>query len=209
MVIKNRLREQDIHKIVDVFNSKWEIDKYSRFVPFSEIEKNEYNLNIPRYIDTQEEEDIQDLNGHLNGGIPDRDIDSLQEYWEVYPNLKSTLFSPLREGYKKLNVEQTRTKDTIFEHPEFREYSQKLNRIFEEWKSDVFDILSGVTEETSPKKLIHAISEVILKQYSNRPLIIRYDVYQHLLDYWNEIMKDDIYLIIEDGWKAKVDRGDR
>jgi type I restriction enzyme M protein len=203
---KNRLREQDIHKIVDVFNSKWEIEKYSRFVPFSEIEKNEFNLNIPRYIDTQEEEDIQDLNGHLNGGIPDRDIDSLHEYWEVYPSLRSTLFSPLREGYKKLNVEKSMIKDTIFDHHEFKDYSQKLNLLFEEWKSEVYETLSEVSEDTRPKKLIHIISELILERYSNRPLINRYDIYQHLMDYWNETMKDDIYLIIEDGWIAKVER---
>ncbi len=203
---KNRLREQDIHKVVDVFNNKWEINKYSRFVPFSEIEKNEYNLNIPRYIDTQDEEDIQDLDAHLNGGIPDRDIDSLKEYWEVYPNLRSTLFSPLREGYQKLNVEKAQIKDTIFEHPEFRSYKMGLNQIFEEWKSEVYDALSEISEGTSPKELIHSISESILMHYSNRPLIIRYDIYQHLLDYWNETMKDDVYLIIEDTWKAKVDR---
>lgn len=203
---KNRLREQDIHKIVDVFNRQWEINKYSRFVPFSEIEKNEYNLNIPRYIDTQEEEDFQDLNAHLNGGIPDRDIDALQEFWEVYPNLRSSLFSQLRQGYQKLNVDKSQIKDTIFEHQEFKDYSEKLNIIFDEWKSEVYDTLSGISDGTSPKKLIHTISESILKQYSNRPLIIRYDIYQHLLDYWNETMKDDVYLIIEDGWNAKVDR---
>lgn len=203
---KNRLREQDIHKIVDVFNSQWEIDKYSRFVPISEIEKNEYNLNIPRYIDTQEEEDIQDLNAHLNGGIPNRDIDSLKDFWEVYPNLRSTLFSQLREGYQKLNVDKSRIKDTIFEHPEFKDYSHQLHHIYEEWKSEIYDTLSNITEGTSPKQLIHTISESILTHYSNRPLIIRYDIYQHLLDYWSETMKDDVYLIIEDGWKAKVDR---
>lgn len=203
---KNRLREQDIHKIVDVFNNHWEIDKFSRFVPFSEIEKNDYNLNIPRYIDTQEEEDIQDLNAHLNGGIPDRDVDSLKEFWTVYPNLCSTLFSQLRKGYQKLNVEKSQIKDAIFDHPEFKQYSQQLNHIFEEWRVDVYETMSGITESTSPKKLIHTISESILKHYSNRPLIIRYDIYQYLLDYWNETMKDDVYLIIEDGWTAKVDR---
>ena len=67
--------------------------------PFLKIEKNEYNLNIPRYIDTQEEEDIQDLNAHLSGGIPQKDIDALQEYWEVYPNLRREMFTQLREGY--------------------------------------------------------------------------------------------------------------
>ena len=77
---KNRLREQDIHKIVDVFNRQWELEKYSRLVPFEEIEQNEYNLNLPRYIDSQEEEDKQDLKGHLKGGIPQADLDALQEY---------------------------------------------------------------------------------------------------------------------------------
>lgn len=203
---KNRLREQDIHKIVDVFNNQWEIDKYSRFVPFPEIEKNEYNLNIPRYIDTQEEEDIQDLNGHLNGGIPNRDVDSLKDYWEVYPSLRKSLFAPLREGYQKLTVAKKEIKDTIFGHPEFKAYSNQLHHIFEDWKSEVFDTLSGVEEGTAPKQFIHSIAESILNQYSNRPLINRYDIYQHLLDYWNEIMKDDIYMIIEDGWNAKVTR---
>jgi type I restriction enzyme M protein len=203
---KNRLREQDMHKIVDVFNTQWELDKYSRFVRFEEIEKNEYNLNIPRYIDTQEEVDIQDLDAHLNGGIPNRDIDALEEYWKVYPNLKTALFSPLREGYSKLNVDQTEIRETIFTHSEFKAYSEKVNVIFESWKEEVYPTLSGINAETSPKEFIHEISESILKQYSNRPLIVRYDIYQHLMDYWAEVMKDDIYLLIEDGWTAKVER---
>lgn len=203
---KNRLREQDIHKIVDVFNSQWEIDKYSRFVPFDEIEKNEFNLNIPRYIDTQEVEDIQDLNAHLNGGIPDRDVESLQKYWKVYPNLKQTLFSTLHDGYYKLNVPKSDIRDTIFEHPEFKAYSNRLNQLFENWKNQVYDTLSDIQEGTSPKDFIHTISEAILEEYSNRPLIIRYDIFQHLMDYWGETMKDDLYLIIEDGWTAKVER---
>ena len=75
---KNRLREQDIHKIVDTFNGQNNLPKYARFVPLTEIKENEYNLNIPRYIDTQEEEEIQDLTAHLQGGIPARDIYALK-----------------------------------------------------------------------------------------------------------------------------------
>jgi len=192
--------------MVDVFNSQWELDKYSRSVPFEEIEKNEFNLNIPRYIDTQEEEDIQDLNAHLNGGIPKRDIDELNEYWKVYPNIKSSLFSHLREGYYQLEVNQSAVKDVILNHEEFKEYSAQLNVFFEEWKGKVYDTLSTINDETRPKEFIYDIAESILEQYSNRPLIIRYDIYQHLLDYWNETMKDDVYMIIEEGWTAKVDR---
>lgn len=203
---KNRLREQDIHKIVDAFNRQWEIDKFCRLVPYNEIEKNEYNLNIPRYIDTQEEEDIQDLNAHLNGGIPQKDIDALQEFWTVYPNLRKDLFTPIREGYAKLNVEKSAIKSTIFEHSDFLQYDTQLNGLFEDFKSVNHAKMNAISFDTKPKDFIKTISEDILERYGNKPLIGQYDIYQHLLDYWNETLKDDVYLIIEDGWVAKVKR---
>ncbi|MCR9289974.1 MAG: type I restriction-modification system subunit M [Bacteroidetes bacterium] len=203
---KNRLREQDLHKIVDTFNSQWELDKYSRFVPYSEIEKNEYNLNIPRYIDTQEEEDIQDLNAHLNGGVPQKDIDALQEYWEVYPNLRKELFTPIREGYSKLNVEKAAIKSTIYEHPDFTAYNAKLDALFEAYQGHNHPIMNAIDEDTKPKTFIKTIAEDLLERYANKPLMVRYDVYQHLLDYWNETMKDDVYLLVEEGWVATVKR---
>jgi type I restriction enzyme M protein len=203
---KNRLREQDIHKIVDAFNRQWEIDKFCRLVPYNEIEKNEYNLNIPRYIDTQEEEDIQDLNAHLSGGIPQKDIDALQEFWTVYPNLRKDLFTPIREGYAKLNVEKSAIKSTIFEHSDFMQYDTQLNDLFEDFKSVNHAKMNSISSDTKPKDFIKTISEDILERYGNKPLIGQYDIYQHLLDYWNETLKDDVYLIVEDGWVAKVKR---
>ena len=119
---KNRLREQDIHKIVDTFNNRIEIEKYSRMIPHSEIAdpKNDYNLNIPRYIDSQEPEDIQDIEAHLLGGIPKRDIDDLEDYWKVYPTLKDNLFiNSKRKNYYNLNLNKDEIKSTIFNHPEF------------------------------------------------------------------------------------------
>lgn len=203
---KNRLREQDIHKIVDAFNRQWEIDKFCRLVPYSEIEKNEYNLNIPRYIDTQESEDIQDLNAHLNGGIPQKDIDALHEFWTVYPNLRKDLFTPIREDYTKLNVEKSAIKSTIFEHSDFMQYDTQLNSLFEDFKSVNHAKMNAISSDTKPKDFIKTISEDILERYGNKPLIGQYDIYQHLLDYWNETLKDDVYLIVEDGWVAKVKR---
>jgi type I restriction enzyme M protein len=203
---KNRLREQDIHKIVDAFNRQWEIDKYCRLVPYSEIEKNEYNLNIPRYIDTQEEEDIQDLNAHLNGGIPQKDIDALKKYWKIYPNLRKDLFTPIREGYAELNVEKNTTKSTIFEHEDFTQYNTKLDNLFVEYKENNHTRMNAIGADTKPKDFIKAIAEDLLERYANKPLIGQYDVYQHLLDYWNDTMKDDVYLLVEDGWVATVKR---
>ena len=91
---KNRLREQDIHKIVDTFVNQKETPRYARMVPFDEIAdpKNDFNLNIPRYIDSTEPEDIQDIDGHLRGGIPNPDIDALDAYWQVIPSVRDMLF---------------------------------------------------------------------------------------------------------------------
>lgn len=114
---KNRLRDQDIHKIVDVFNKQETVAKYSRFVKKTEIAdaKNDYNLNIPRYIDTQEEEDLQDIEAHLLGDIPNTDIDNLQEYWNFYPGLKKTLFGESkRMGYSHPKIAKDKVKETIF-----------------------------------------------------------------------------------------------
>ncbi|MGM0580732.1 MAG: type I restriction-modification system subunit M [Bacteroidota bacterium] len=203
---KNRLREQDIHKIVDVFNNNWELQKYARLVPFEEIEANEFNLNIPRYIDTQEDEDIQDLEAHLKGGIPERDITAMAEYWDVYPNLKNELFEPLRTGYEQLKVAPQDLKEKILAHPEFVTYQEKIDQIFKEFVEQNRPHLLAIKKDTSPKEFIKQLSQNLLELYSNRPLIIRYDVFQHLMNYWAEQMKDDVYLIIEEGWQAKTYR---
>src|SRR5713101_2993378 len=99
---KNRLRAQDIHKIVDVFKKRLDAPKYARMVSVEEIEKNEFSLNLPRYIDSQMPEDLQDIEGHLKGGIPTADVDALQRYWAVCPQLRSVLFTENRPGYVDL-----------------------------------------------------------------------------------------------------------
>lgn len=200
---KNRLRDQDIHKIVDVFEKQLEIPKYSRMVSIKKIaEDNEYNLNIPRYIDSSEEEDLQDISSHLLGGIPNRDVDKLKGYWEVYPTLKKVLYSEgNRENYSKLNVLEDDIKESIFTHNEFIEHQEKVNNIFNSWEIKNKDILNNICDETRPKEIIKVISEDILETFKSVKLIDEYDVYQGLMSYWNETMHDDVYLIVSDGWK--------
>jgi type I restriction enzyme M protein len=203
---KNRLREQDIHKIVDIFNKQLEVPKFSRMVPFNEISdpKNDYNLNIPRYIDSQEPEDIQDIEAHLLGDIPEDDIAALKDYWEVYPSLQNVLFSESdRIGYLKLTVSNDKIKLAILTHPEFETFNRIMDEVFKDWKTRNSDLLKELKAGARPKQVIQAISEDILNSYSNRQLLDKYDLYQHLMNYWNEVMQDDIYLIAADGWKAE------
>lgn len=200
---KNRLRHQDIHKIVDVFNKQIEIPKYSRNISFAEIEKNDYNLNIPRYIDSQEPEDLQDIEAHLKGGIPKYDVDALEKYWNVYPSLKNELFKKnARPGYLELNIEQSEIKNKIYNHPEFIEYAKLVDKAFKKWKNQIYDKLINIEVGMKPKKLIQFISEEILASFSMLNLIDKYDVYQHLMTYWSDTMQDDVYIIANDGWKA-------
>lgn len=200
---KNRLREQDIRKIVDVFNNQDKAPKFSRMVPIDEIEKNEYNLNIPRYIDTQEEEDIQDIYAHLNGGIPNTDIEKLQKYWEAYPSLKTELFKTNRkDGYSQLAVAIDEIKTTIYENMAFKSYNEEIQNILQDWRVKYTPLLKEIAVETNPKVLIGEISEGLLHTFDNKALIDKYDIYQYLMAYWLDVMKDDVYMIIENNWEA-------
>jgi type I restriction enzyme M protein len=205
---KNRLREQDIHKIVDTFIRQESIDKFSRMVPVDEIAdpKNDFNLNIPRYIDSTEEEDIQDIDGHLNGGIPVRDIDNLQAYWEVLPGLRNTLFKDARKGYLEAKLASPEIKPAIHENKEFEELQKTNTSIYEAWKQKVVPQLNAFGKDGHPKALITELSGSILLAFNKAKLIDAYDVYQYLMNYWNETMQDDAYLIAADGWKAETRR---
>lgn len=203
---KNRLREQDIHKIVDTFSRGLEIPRYSRLVTWDEIEAQEYNLNLPRYIDSSEPEDIQDIEAHLRGGIPDRDIDALGGYWEVFPSVRELLFeSAGREGYSQLRLPQSEVKTAIFGHSEFTAYNATITALFAKWTEENKPRLSGIKIGEKPKPLIETLSESLLETFLCARLVNAYDVYQHLMDYWAETMQDDAYLLAEEGWKAVLD----
>jgi type I restriction enzyme M protein len=204
---KNRLREQDIHKIVDAFNKQVEIPRFSRMVPLAEISdpKNDFNLNLPRYVDSTDPEDIQDIDGHLRGGIPNRDVADLDRYWQVFPTLRSTLFKPFRPKYSALKMTQEALRKTIFENSQFRDFEQSVTKLFEKWKETQVPVLKGIAVGSKPKALILALAEDLLAAFQKAKLIDPYDVYQHLMDYWAETMQDDAYLLATEGWKAVLD----
>jgi type I restriction enzyme M protein len=201
---KNRLRSQDIHKIVDVFNKGLEIEGFSRLVPVSEISdpKNDYNLNLPRYIDSGDEADIHDLTAHLKGGIPKRDVDELQRYWNVFTATREALFkqngSP---DYLIARVPSDQVKSTILDSAEYQAYAKKAEATLTGWKDKYEPYLKSLEQGCKPKDVIWEISEDLLSTFSNIPLIDKYDVYQHLMNYWSEVMQDDVYQISGEGWK--------
>lgn len=197
---KNRLRERDIYRIITTFNEQITTDpKYARFVPNDEIEKkNEYNLNITRYIDSTDSEDIQDIYAHIHGGIPAVDIDSLKKYWDVFPSLKMELLTTISEKYYSLNVEHENIRQTIYKNAEFSEYGEKLDEAFSAWKAKEYPVLSTLDEDVSARELIVTLAEAIFAEFEHLTLIDKYDVYQVLLAYWNETMNDDVSLIISE-----------
>ena len=200
---KNRLREQDIHRIVDTFTRQVDVSRYARMVGIEEIAnpKNDFNLNLPRYIDSTEPEDLQDIDGHLRGGIPERDVDALGAYWQVFPSVCGVLFeSAGRPGYARLKPALTEVKRAILEHPEFSAFQQKVEQVFDDWRGSTTPRLTGFGKDGHPKELIETIAEDLLAAFSHLPLLDAYDIYQHLMDYWAESMQDDAYLIAAGGW---------
>ena len=206
---KNRLREQDIHKIVDIFTKQTDTPRYARMVSFDEIAdpKNDYNLNLPRYIDSTEPEDVQDIDGHLRGGIPDWDINALDAYWQVIPGIRQELFeSAGRPGYSRLKSPIATVKSVILNHSEFTDFKSTVTKIFDGWRTTNTPALKSFDKEGHPRALIETIAEDLLTSFRNTPLLDAYDIYQHLMDYWAEAMQDDCYLIATDGWVAKTHR---
>ncbi|WP_259901340.1 type I restriction-modification system subunit M [Kocuria rhizophila] len=199
---KNRLRDQDIHKIVDTFNRQVEIDRFSRMVPMTEIAdpKNDYNLNIPRYIDSSEPEDLQDLNAHIHGGIPNHDLDLLSAYWDAFPSLRDQLFVANRPGYSDLKVEVAQVQQTILEAAEFKNFKDKARGHVVQWFEAHRQALETIDAVTVPNDLVTTLGDDLLKRFKPVALLDEYAVYQQLMSYWHDTMHDDVALIMGEDW---------
>ena len=204
---KNRLREQDIRRIVDVWQSQRDVPHFARFVPMEEIERNDYNLNIPRYVSAPDTEILQDIDAHLYGGLPKHDIDQLATYWDVCPSLRSDLFSehPTREGYYSLNCEQDAIRDTVSANADFQKQSEVFKRSFADWCDKHRNELNSLVQGFAPKTLIEQLGNSLLEIFgADRSLVDAYDVYDCLMNYWGETMQDDCYMISSGGWTVQL-----
>ncbi|MGI4873049.1 MAG: N-6 DNA methylase [Janthinobacterium lividum] len=203
---KNRLREQDMHRIVDIFNRQADEPGYARLVPVVEIARNNFNLNLPRYVEGPATADHHDIEAHLRGGLPAPDLDALADYWQVYPSLRATLIGPAdRPGYHQLRVAPDAVRPTIFAHPEFQEFGHRVRETFAEWAAEADGQLRAIGSDTRPKELLHTLAEELLATFKPLPLLDGYDVYQRLMDYWTASMQDDVYAVVEDGWTVRAE----
>lgn len=198
---KNRLREQDVYRIVTTFNEQIIDDpKYARFVPNSEInnKRNAYNLNITRYIDSSDKEDVQDIEAHIHGGIPAADIDGLGKYWEVFTGLRESLFEEMRPGFYKLIDDKDEIRRVVYNNEAFAAYGDLVDDAFESWKEYAYPHLISIDETLEVKMMVADLAYQLITRFEPLHLLDKYDVYQVLLAYWEETMNDDVSMIATD-----------
>lgn len=198
---KNRLREQDIKRIVDAWNAQQPIDHYCRLVEWSEIERNDYNLSIPRYIQLKDTEIQHDIEAHLHGGLPAHDVDEMQEYWNACPSLKVSLFNNTANGYYHLKPAKADIAQVIEKDPSYVSQNGRFSTLLNKWKAEIMPQMKAVGQGARPMELIAKWSESLLdKAKEHSGLVDAYEVYDVLLNYWADVMQDDCYMIANDGW---------
>lgn len=198
---KNKLREEDIKKIVDTYNNKIIESKYSDNVSIEKIASEQYNLNIPRYVDASLDEMKPDLKAHLLGGIPKSNIDFYNNFWTVAPELKNFLFSnDTKEGYYILKIEKDDVLTKINESFEIKSYIKDVKEKIYIWENKVKSILLNLNNEMRVKEIIENISNELLEIFNKDILINKYDAYEYLMNYYDSVLKDDLYMITDNGW---------
>ena len=207
---KNRLRERDIHRIIDTVAKRVDVPGFARLVPIAEIAdaRNDFNLNIPRYVASDGDVDVQDLGGHLHGGIPQRDVDALDSYWSVAPGLRAELFTPASlPGYFELCIPVSDVPGVILNHSQMQAWRADVGQVFDTWEQTHRPALAGIDSDTKPKDLVHGLGESLLKDLATVPLVDSYTVYQSLMEYWASTMRDDVDLVVSQGWAEAAKPG--
>lgn len=200
----NKLRASDIKRIVDVVTARESVCKFSRVVSRGEIRKNDYNLNIPRYVDSSEEAESWDIYASMFGGLPISEIDKLDKYWKAFPLLREELFENNSKGYCQLA--RNDIKKSIKEHSDVKNFEKKFQKAFQSFDKYLYDKLIVNINDSSILKSEEMLSEEMFKRLEDIPLIDKYEAYQLLDDDWTEIAVD-LEIIQTEGTEAikKVD----
>lgn len=195
----NKLCASDIKRIVDVVTKRENVEKYSRAVSRDEIRQNDYNLNIPRYVDSSEEAESWDIFASMFGGLPISEIDKLEDYWRAFPSLRNELFENTSSEYCRLTA--TDVKKAILEHSDVKRFQQQFASAFDDFDSYLYEELIGKMSELNISKTEATLSTEIFGRLSSIPLVDRYIAYQLLDDEWTKIAVD-LEIIQTEGFEA-------
>lgn len=211
---KNRLRAEDIRRIVDTWERgkddvEYDEPHYAHFAKFDEIEANDYNLNIPRYVSPRDTEAHEDIYAHLHGGLPKDDIDGMSHIWDVCPTMKDTLFSRKADGYYELKPGKDDIEQAILGDKSYKSQTDRFQQMIDVWKQCRNELLA-INRDTSPKDFVERIGNKVLCSFINQPILVdAYDLYERFRNYWDETMQDDCYLIKGGGWHLDVRTGSK
>lgn len=195
----NKLRASDIKKIVDVISKRENVDKFSRVVSRNEIRENDYNLNIPRYVDSSEETESWDIFASMFGGIPKSEIDKLDKYWDAFPELKTALFENTSSENCKLVTEDI--KKSIKEHQDIKKFEDKFYKAFSNFGDYLNEELISKMNSLSISRTEEKLAQNIFSRLQDIPLVDKYEAYQFLDDDWNEIAID-LEIIQTEGFES-------
>lgn len=184
----NVLRACDIKKIVDVIVSRENVSKFSKLVSREEIRQNDYNLNIPRYVDSSEKAESWDIYSSMFGGIPESELRDLSEYWDAFPNLKNDLFRPINSDYCELKVDDL--KSTVQNHSDILSFYSKYSEAFDDFGEFLDNELIAKMQVVNTARAESVLSDNIFERLRNIPLVNRYDAYQLLDKAWQTISID-------------------
>ena len=200
----NKLRDSDIKKIVDTFKKRLSIDKYSKVVSRDEIRQNDYNLNIPRYVDSSEKAESWDIYALMFGGIPEKELNDYKEYWDAFPTLRADLYSKAGNSYYALNTDDV--KGTIKNNKDVRAFIEEYKNAFNGFDEALEDILIKNIESINISMAEILIGDEIFRRIKDKPLVNAYEAYQLFSDEWNTVSVD-LEIIQTEGFEAtkKVD----
>lgn len=196
---KNKLREKDIKKILDTTFNRVSIDKYSKIVSKEEIIANDYNLNIPRYVDSSIPEDYDDIYGSMFGGIPNKEINSFKKYWDAFPTLKNQIFKNKDIPYSEIIQEDI--ENVVYNNNDVKQYIEKYKNTFKDLKDYLKHELIDKNQTLNIYKEKEFITEKIREKFNKIKLVDFYDAYQIFNDNWNSILLD-LEILQKDGLKA-------
>lgn len=200
----NKLRASDIKRIADTVINRLEIPKYSKLVSREEIRQNDYNLNIPRYVDSSEAAESWDIYASMFGGIPKAELAALDDYWKAFPNLQEALFEASDTPYTQLTTDNI--KEAIRNHADVTAFENNFAAAFAGFPAYLHHELIEQAEQVAIAKEENIISDKIFTQLSGIPLVDKYAAFQLLDDEWSKIAVD-LEIIQTEGFGAtkKVD----